>query len=50
MHRKLRARLLASALALSAVSFIAVSQRANAQVSVDVSFNTFHDRLSPYGT
>lgn len=50
MHKKLRARLLASALALSAVSFIAVSQPANAQVSVDVSFNTFHDRLSPYGT
>src|SRR5450432_3565794 len=48
MHRNLRARLLASALALSAVPFIAAP--ANAQVSVDVSFNTFHDRLSAYGT
>lgn len=50
MHKNLRASLLASALILSTAPFIAISQPANAQVSVDVSFNTFHDRLGAYGT
>jgi len=47
MHRNLRASLLASALILSAVPFIAPAM---AQVGVSVSFNDFHDKLSAYGT
>jgi hypothetical protein len=50
MNRTLRARLLASALIASAASLICIPEIASAQeVSADVSFTSFHDRLSTYG-
>ncbi|HSZ75064.1 MAG TPA: DUF6600 domain-containing protein, partial [Rhizomicrobium sp.] len=50
MNRTVRARLLASALIASAASLISIPEIASAQeVSADVSFTAFHDKLSAYG-
>src|SRR5215469_12245821 len=49
MRRILRARLLASALVVSAVPFIMPAIPAQAQGYADISFNSFHDQLAQYG-
>ena len=49
MRRILHARLLASALAASALPFVASAIPAQAQMDGDVSFDSFHDQLAQYG-
>jgi hypothetical protein len=49
MHWSYRARILAAAIAVGSVSVLAAPLAANAQVSVSIGFNTFHDRLAAYG-
>ncbi|MGA7713222.1 MAG: DUF6600 domain-containing protein [Rhizomicrobium sp.] len=49
MRRILRARLLASVLAVGIVPMIAVAVPAQAQDQYDVSFDSFHDALAQYG-
>jgi hypothetical protein len=49
MRRIFRARLLASALIISALPFVATAVPACAQEQWDVSFDSFHDQLAQYG-
>ena len=49
MHRILRVKLLAAALAVCAVPVVITAAPALAQSAEDVSFDYFHDQLSPYG-
>jgi hypothetical protein len=49
MRRILRARLLASVLAVSVVPFVVAAVPAQAQEQSDVSFDSFHDQLAQYG-
>ncbi len=49
MRQILRARLLASVLAVSVVPFVAVAVPAQAQEQWDVSFDSFHHQLARYG-
>ena len=49
MRRILRARLLASALVISIVPFVAAAIPAQAQYRSDASFDSFHDQLARYG-
>ena len=49
MRRILRARLLASALAVAVLPVIASAVPAEAQIYGEVSFDSFHDQLAPYG-
>jgi hypothetical protein len=49
MHRYLKASLLASALAATAIPTLVLPSPSNAAVSVSINFNYFHDNLSNYG-
>ena len=49
MDRKFTARLLAAAIAMSPIPFVATTTPAAAQANFSISFGYFYDELSPYG-